>query len=370
MARGYLGRPELTAERFIPDPRSAIAGGRLYRTGDRARYRPEGELDFLGRLDHQVKVRGFRIELGEIETALLGRPGVRDAVVVAREDVPGDRRLVAYVVGEVPVPELRRALGERLPEYMVPSTFVFLEALPQTPNGKVDRKALPKPEGAAGEGYAAPRTPVEELLAGIWSSVLGVERVGREDHFFERGGHSLLAMQVVSRVREVFGVELPVRRLFEAPTLGALAERIAAEEPARVAQPPLVPRGFTERGAAVLRAGAALVPRPTRAGRRGLQHPGSPAAGGRAGRGGTGAGAGGDRLPPRGAAHGVPADRGPAGRRAARPCAGPRADRPLLRKRGVAPGAGGRGETVRPRRRARSRASACCGCRSGSTCCW
>jgi amino acid adenylation domain-containing protein len=246
LARGYLGRPDLTAERFIPDPWSAEPGARLYRTGDRVLFRPDGELEFLGRLDHQVKVRGFRIELGEIETALLARPGVRDAVVVAREDIPGDRRLVAYVVGEATAPELKRALGERLPEYMVPSSFVFLESLPQTPNGKVDRKALPAPERRE-EGYAAPRTPVEELLAGIWSEVLGLERVGREDHFFERGGHSLLAVQVVSRVREVFGVELPVRRLFEAPTLGALAECIVAERGSGVVQPPLerLPRGET-----------------------------------------------------------------------------------------------------------------------------
>ena len=225
LARGYLGRPELTAERFIPDPWSGEPGARLYRTGDRVRYRVDGELEFLGRLDHQVKVRGFRIELGEIESALLGRPGVRDAVVLAREDTPGDRRLVAYVVGEAEGPELRRALGERLPEYMVPSSLVFLEALPLTPNGKVDRKALPAPErGGRDSGHVEPRTPVEKELAAIWSVVLGIENIGLHDNFFELGGHSLLATQVMARVRESFGVAgIPLRSLFQKPTLGELA---------------------------------------------------------------------------------------------------------------------------------------------------
>jgi non-ribosomal peptide synthetase component F len=232
LTRGYLGRPELTAERFIPDPWSGDPGGRLYRTGDRVRYRTDGELEFLGRLDHQVKVRGFRIELGEIETALLDRPRVRDAVVIAREDTPGDRRLVAYVVGEARGPELRLALGERLPEYMVPSVFVLLEALPQTPNGKVDRKALPRPEGGGREaGYVEPRTPVEKELAAIWSAVLGVENVGLNDNFFELGGHSLLATQVMARIRESFGVtEIPLRSLFQKPTLGELALAVTQAE--------------------------------------------------------------------------------------------------------------------------------------------
>ena len=299
--------PELTAERFIPDPWSGEPGARLYRTGDRVRYRVDGELEFLGRLDHQVKVRGFRIELGEIESALLGRPGVRDAVVLAREDTPGDRRLVAYVVGEAEGPELRRALGERLPEYMVPSALVFLEALPLTPNGKVDRKALPAPERGIEAASTAPRTPVEELVAGIWCAVLGLERVGREEHFFELGGHSLLAVQVVSRVREVLGVELPVRRLFEAPTLGALALRIEAERGSGArAQAAGGAAAAGGEGGAVVRPGASVVSGSARAGGGGLQHSGSAASGRGSGCGGAGVGAGRDRSPARGSAHGVP----------------------------------------------------------------
>ena len=227
LARGYLHRPELTPERFIPHPFSELPGERLYRTGDLARYRPDGNIEFLGRLDHQVKVRGFRIELGEIEAVLGGHPGVREVVVLAREDSPGEKRLVAYVVAqEGPAPsgsELRGFLKERLPEYMVPSTFVGLEALPLTPNGKVDRRALPVPEGrGVAEGYVPPCTPTEELLAGIWGEVLHLERVGRQDNFFALGGHSLVAIRVVSRVRDTFGVELPVRCVFESPTVAEL----------------------------------------------------------------------------------------------------------------------------------------------------
>ena len=246
LARGYLGRPEITAERFVPDP-FGDSGERLYRTGDLARRRPDGELEFLGRLDHQVKIRGFRIELGEIEAALLAHPDVREAVVLAREDVPGEPRLVAYVAPELPARfdrELRERLGKRLPDYMIPAAFVALPALPLTPNGKVDRKALPAPEwvGEAG-GWLAPRTPGEELLAGIWSEVLGIERVGVHDDFFiaSAGTSSLLATRVVSRVREVLGVELPLRRLFEVPTIAELARRIASGAPsAETAVPPLV----------------------------------------------------------------------------------------------------------------------------------
>src|SRR6185369_16047024 len=245
VARGYLNRPDLTAERFVPDPFGSAPGGRLYRTGDLVRYLPGGEIEFLGRLDHQVKIRGFRVELGEIEAALAGLPGVREAVVVARED-----RLVAYVVGEAEPSLLRLALRERLPEHMVPAFFVTLPALPLTPNGKVDRKALPAPEKThVEERWLAPRTPVEEVLAGIWAEVLGVsagDRVGAADHFFALGGHSLLATQVMSRLRSVFGVEMPLRDLFESPTLEGLAARVeAARKTLRsstaAAVPPLAP---------------------------------------------------------------------------------------------------------------------------------
>ena len=234
LARGYLGRPELTAERFVPDP--LTVGERLYRTGDLVRLLPGGELHFLGRLDHQVKIRGFRIELGEIE-ALLGRhPAVREAVVLAREDRPGDRRLVAYVVfaadsgGVTAGEELRPFLAERLPEYMVPAVFVALPALPLSPNGKVDRRALPAPEWRAESVFAPPEGAVEAVLAGMWEEVLGVPRVGRHDGFFRLGGHSLLGMELVSRVRGTFKVELPLRRLFETPTVAALAAAIVEGE--------------------------------------------------------------------------------------------------------------------------------------------
>ncbi|MFP5284931.1 MAG: condensation domain-containing protein, partial [Thermoanaerobaculia bacterium] len=244
--RGYWRRPDLTADRFVPDGEGGEPGSRVYRTGDLGRWRTDGMLDFLGRIDHQVKVRGFRIELGEIESALLGHPGVRETVVLAREDGVAGPRLVAYVVGgdgEVPMAaELRRHLRERLPEYMVPSAFVALPAMPLTANGKVDRRALPAPEGAGVEraAYVAPRDETERLLAGIWEDVLGVEGIGVEDDFFEIGGHSLLAVQVASRIRDVFGAEVPLRRLFEAPGLSALAEAVrgASREPS-LALPPI-----------------------------------------------------------------------------------------------------------------------------------
>ncbi|WP_164003054.1 non-ribosomal peptide synthetase, partial [Pyxidicoccus caerfyrddinensis] len=229
VARGYLHRPELTAEKFIPDPFGMFAGGRLYRTGDKVRWLANGELDYLGRIDFQVKLRGFRIELGEIETALEEVAGVRRAVVLAREDVPGNQRLVAYVVGGAEAAEgvLREALAARLPGYMVPSAFVALEAMPLTSNGKVDRRALPAPESSASASeYVAPRTPSEEILASLWAGLLRVEKVSAEDDFFALGGHSLLATQVVSHVRSSLGVELPLRALFEAPTLAGLARRV------------------------------------------------------------------------------------------------------------------------------------------------
>ncbi|HEY0022719.1 MAG TPA: amino acid adenylation domain-containing protein [Longimicrobium sp.] len=229
VVRGYLGRPGLTAERFVPDPFADAPGARMYRTGDRARWKAEGKLEFMGRLDDQVKIRGFRIEPGEVEAAIVAYPGVSEARVMMREDQPGDKRLVAYVVGTVDVDGLRAHLRQGLPEYMVPRAIVALDRLPLTPNGKVDRKALPAPEYAAdADRYVAPRTPAEEVLAGIWAEVLRLERVGVEESFFELGGHSLLAMRVVSRVRELCGVELPLRALFEGPTIAEMARRVDA----------------------------------------------------------------------------------------------------------------------------------------------
>ncbi|HEV3052756.1 MAG TPA: amino acid adenylation domain-containing protein, partial [Longimicrobium sp.] len=243
LARGYLDRPGSTAERFVPDPFGGEPGARLYRTGDRVRWMADGTLEYLGRLDVQVKVRGYRIELGEIEVRLAEHPDVRESVVVAREDQPGDRRLVAYVVGAADTDALRAYLRHSLPDYMVPSAFVVLDRLPLTPNGKLDRKALPAPEYAAdADRYVAPRTPTEEVLAGIWAETLRLERVGVEESFFDLGGHSLLATRVISRVREVLGVEVPLRALFEGPTVAELAGRV--EEMARAGLPvvpPVVP---------------------------------------------------------------------------------------------------------------------------------
>ncbi len=232
VARGYLGLPGLTAERFVPDPFAPSPGARAYRTGDRARWRADGTLEFLGRLDEQVKVRGFRIEPGEVEAALLAHPGVSDAVVAAREEESGERRLVAYLTaaGGAPSPaELRRHLLASLPEHMVPGAYVVMEALPLTPNGKTDRRALPAPSAEVGvEAEAVPRTPTEEVVAGIWARVLGVDRVGPEEDFFELGGHSLLAIRAVARVREALGVDLPLRTLFGASTVAEVAERVDA----------------------------------------------------------------------------------------------------------------------------------------------
>ncbi|MDT3395984.1 amino acid adenylation domain-containing protein [Streptomyces sp. B1866] len=248
LADGYLGRPELTAERFVPHPFSAAPGARLYRTGDLVRRRADGSVEFLGRLDHQVKLRGYRIELGEIESLLAREDAVAHAAVVVREDTPGDQRLVAYVVpgphagpaGDLPG-LLRERLGRMLPGYMVPSVFVPLDALPLTPNGKTDRGALPAPASGAGGRAArvAPRTPAEAALCALFAEVLGVPEVGAEDSFFELGGHSLLATRLVSRIRAELGAEPAVRTLFEAPTPAGLARRLAD---AGAARPPLVPR--------------------------------------------------------------------------------------------------------------------------------
>jgi natural product biosynthesis luciferase-like monooxygenase protein/amino acid adenylation domain-containing protein len=248
VARGYQGRPARTAEAFVPDPFSAEPGARMYRTGDRGRYRPDGTVEFMGRLDFQVKVRGFRIEPGEVEAALVALPQVREAVVVVREDAPGDRRLVAYAVpadaASPPAPaELRDEMRRVLPAYMVPAAIVVMESLPLTANRKVDRRALPAPDGEAGAGYVAPRTPAEEVLAEVWGELLGVPRVGSTDDFFALGGHSLLATRMVSRVREVFAVELPLRTLFETPSLAAVAEAVEAlrRDGVLPAAPPVVP---------------------------------------------------------------------------------------------------------------------------------
>ena len=248
LTRGYLDRPELTAERFLPDALATVPGARMYRVGDRGRILPCGELEYLGRVDHQVKIRGFRVELGEVESVLRDCPGVGEAVVAAREDGGGDRRLVAYVTGGEgePAPDvaaLRARLEARLPGYMVPAAWVVLERLPLLPNGKLDRGALPEPDLAAGADYAAPRTATEARLAAIWAEVLGVERAGVHDSFFELGGHSLRASQVITRVRAAFGVELPMTALFDAPTIAALAERVGAGggSPELPELPPLVP---------------------------------------------------------------------------------------------------------------------------------
>ncbi|MBW3654501.1 MAG: amino acid adenylation domain-containing protein [Gemmatimonadetes bacterium] len=228
VVRGYLDRPGLTAERCVPDPFSGRAGARMYRTGDRLRWSADGRLEFVGRLDAQVKIRGFRIEPGEIESVLSAHSAVSEARVVVREDEPGEKRLVAYVVGAVNAHELKEHLGRTLPDYMVPSAYVVMESLPLTPVGKLDVQALPAP-GAGSEGmYVAPRTAAEEVLAGIWESVLRVERVGIHDGFFGLGGHSLLATRLVSRVREAFGVELPLRTLFDHPTVAEMAEQVEA----------------------------------------------------------------------------------------------------------------------------------------------
>jgi len=251
LALGYLGDAALTAEKFVPDPFSTDADARLYRTGDLGRWLPDGNLEFLGRMDDQVKIRGFRIEPGEIESALAQHPSVRAAAVVAREDVPGERRLVAYVAakGGQPVSEMHRFLKERLPDYMVPAAFVILDALPMTPSGKVDRRALPAPELTERVGEAAPvpaRTPLEQELTGIWAKVLKVDRVGVHDDFFLSGGHSLLALQLIHEINSAFGLELPVRLLFTEPTLAGQACEIeralaAKDQGQRVTYPSMVP---------------------------------------------------------------------------------------------------------------------------------
>lgn len=233
IARGYLNQPAITSEKFIPHPFSQKPGMRLYKTGDLARYLSDGNIEFLGRIDNQVKIRGFRIELGEIEALLNHHPGVQETVVIAREDVPGNKRLVAYVVPQpksaTTVNELRNFVKEKLPDFMVPSAVVLLKELPLSPNGKVDRKALPAPEQVRSDligEFVPPRTPVEEMLAQIWAEVLKVEKIGIYDNFFELGGHSLLTTQLLAKVKEAFNLDVSLRSLLEKPTVAGLAENI------------------------------------------------------------------------------------------------------------------------------------------------
>ena len=235
IARGYFNRPDLTAEKFLPNPYSNLKGERMYSTGDVARYLPNGDIEFLGRKDHQIKLRGQRIELGEIETAIGKFNNIKDVAVIAREDKPGDKNLVAYLIlnpnSEIDTNEMRKYLFNQIPEYMIPSAFVILDELPLTPNGKVDRKSLPKPDDSlfsevVAVDYVAPRNPVEEVVAKIWSSVLNIEVIGIYNNFFLLGGHSLLATQVISRIKKQLEVEIPLRTIFETPTVAALSKAI------------------------------------------------------------------------------------------------------------------------------------------------
>lgn len=265
VGRGYLNRPELTRERFLPDPFSDRPGARLYKTGDLARYRSDGTLEYLGRIDDQVKVRGYRIELGEIEAALAGHPGVRSCTVVLREDVPGNKQLVGYVVPQKPEPpsadDLRRFLRERLPEYMVPAHVVMLESLPLTQNGKVDRKVLPAPtyfDASASHDYAAPRTATERSLAAIWSELLGLERVGVNDDVFDLGATSLLIMAAVARMRSEFGVAIELQLVFEKPTIVQMAAAFGPAGHDGRSGPPAAPAAEAAGAAAAFGSAAAL----------------------------------------------------------------------------------------------------------------
>ena len=237
LAKGYLNQPQQTAERFIPHPFSKITSARLYRTGDLARFLPDGNVEFLGRIDHQVKIRGFRVEPAEIEAVLKQHPAVRQSVIVPYQDKSGEKRLAAYIVAAKPPAseDLRAFLLQQLPDYMVPSAFVALEALPLTANGKVDLRALPSPEEGQAKverEFVAPRNPAEEKLVGIWTEVLKLERVSVNDNFFELGGHSLLATQIISRIRNAFRVQLPLHSFLETPTVAGLAEKISHCPPA------------------------------------------------------------------------------------------------------------------------------------------
>ncbi|MBZ0301043.1 MAG: non-ribosomal peptide synthetase, partial [Anaerolineae bacterium] len=238
VVRGYLNRPELTSERFIADPFSKEPGARLYRTGDLARYLPDGVLEFMGRIDHQVKIRGHRIELGEIEALLDEHPTISQSVVIAREDVPGDKRLVAYVIpasnAEVCVPDLRSYLRAQLPDFMVPAQVVRLDSFPLTPNAKIDRKALPAPETVNAPqteaAYVAPQGDLEAQIAAIWQEVLGLQRVGTGDNFFDLGGHSLLAVRLHRQICDRFDRQIPITDIFRFPTIQALALHLGGDQ--------------------------------------------------------------------------------------------------------------------------------------------
>jgi acyl-CoA synthetase (AMP-forming)/AMP-acid ligase II/acyl carrier protein len=236
LGRGYLNRPELTMERFIPDPFSQRPGARLYKTGDVARFLPNRDLEYLGRADQQVQIRGFRVELGEIESVLAENEAISQVVVVVREEQRADQRLVAYFVPapdrEVDIPELRTHLGARVPEYMIPQYFVELEAIPLTPNGKVDRRALPEPQvdRQAEESYVAPRNQVESAIARVWQELLNTKNVGIHDNFFELGGHSLLLVRMVVKLQETFRKELSIVEMFRHPTIAALGSFLTQKE--------------------------------------------------------------------------------------------------------------------------------------------
>ncbi|WP_142383368.1 condensation domain-containing protein, partial [Mycobacterium intracellulare] len=247
---GYWRRPGLTASRFMACP-FGEPGTRMYRTGDLVCWGPDGQLRYLGRADEQVKVRGYRIELGEIQAALSALDGVEQAVVVAREDRPGDKRLVGYITGSAEPARARAAVAERLPAYMVPAAVVVLDALPMTVNGKLDARALPAPDYQGGNGYRAPSTAIEEILAGIYAGVLGVERVGVDDSFFDLGGDSLSTMRLITAINTTLETELPVRVVFEAPTVAQLAPRIAESsgrlEPLVAGErPAIIPLSFAQ----------------------------------------------------------------------------------------------------------------------------
>jgi acyl-CoA synthetase (AMP-forming)/AMP-acid ligase II/acyl carrier protein len=233
LARGYLKRPELTGAKFIPCPFNPQPGAKLYKTGDLGRYLADGNIEYLGRFDHQVKIRGYRIELGEIEASLSRHPAVKSCVVVARQDESDDHRLVAYIAASpgriLAMAELGRFLKKNLPDHLVPSAFVVLDALPLMPNGKVDRQRLPAPtrtDTVIDAGYVAPEGPVQEMLVDVWQAVLGLAHIGVHDNFFQLGGHSLLGTRMISRLHREYDIDLPLRTLFERPTIAALADLI------------------------------------------------------------------------------------------------------------------------------------------------